>query len=84
MDAKLTRQQLQDLARTVARTRHDEISCDAMLDRLASYAERGQALPDSERSAVESHLAICPECTEEYHALLTAIRSAESRHADEA
>jgi hypothetical protein len=74
-NAKLTRIQLEALAQATARTAHDELSCDALLDRLAAYAEAGQSLPPDDRRLIEQHLAICPECTEELRALLDALTS---------
>lgn len=66
---------LEALARVVADTVHDEISCEQLLDRLGAYVEhRGdpKALPPLLK-AVEEHLRICPECMQEYQALLAAI-----------
>ncbi len=74
--ANLSKQQLQNLARAVARTTDDEISCEHMIDCVGAYVEcvaAGRAVPDRLRHVVE-HLAICPECTEEVNALIQALR----------
>ena len=68
------RDQLAELARIIAETAPQEIDCDTVLDRVAAYletAERGERLPEELR-AVAQHLEVCPECKQEFEALLKA------------
>ena len=70
------RDQLAQLARIIAETAPDEIDCETVLDRVASYLEtsqRGEALPE-DLQAVAQHLEVCPECKQEFDALLRAQR----------
>lgn len=60
-------------------TRPDEMSCgdcDVRLDRFAEATLRGldasEALP-----LVEEHLRECPDCREEFEALMVVLRAAE-------
>ncbi len=53
-------------------TRPQEIDCLEWLDKADGYAElrkRGEAIPE-DLELVHQHLAVCPECTEEFEALL--------------
>ena len=53
-------------------TRPQEIDCLEWLDKADGYAElrkRGEAIPE-DLELVHHHLAVCPECTEEFEALL--------------
>jgi len=68
------RSQLHALLRMIDATRRHEIDCDEFLDRVALLletiaAERG--LPDALHPVVQ-HLLVCPECKEEFDALLRA------------
>lgn len=67
---------LLELLDAVAETDAEEIDCDAFLDRVAGYVERlgpEEALSDEFR-AVAKHIRICPECREEFEALLALYR----------
>lgn len=69
---KPTREQLARLARTIADTHPEELDCDAILELLAAYAEvcrDGGGLPE-ELTAIRDHIERCPECREEFDALL--------------
>lgn len=75
----LTRDVLRMLVAKVLATRPDEMSCgdcDARLDRFAEMTLRGrdasEALP-----LVEEHLRECPDCREEFEALMGVLRAAE-------
>ena len=73
---RLTADQLHDLAGVLGQTRPDEITCDEWLDRIAGYTDcrlAGPPPPDG-AALIEHHLAICPECKEEFEALLAALR----------
>ncbi len=70
-----TREQLAALARQLASTAPEEIDCEAVLDRVATYLEARQsdeALPP-ELDAVGQHLEVCPSCLEEFQALVRAV-----------
>lgn len=69
-----TPEQLADLARIIAATADDEIDCDELLERVAAYldlADTDGVLPD-ELEKVRQHLAVCPQCREEFDALVRA------------
>ena len=71
---------LLQLARLVAATAPDELDCGAVLDRVAAYLEahRGERAPTDELAAVEQHLEVCPDCREEFQALVEAYEQLES------
>jgi len=66
-----------ELLSTVAQTHESEIDCEECLHRVAAYVE--QFHPDATLSAefwdVAAHLRICPECREEFEALLKLHRN---------
>lgn len=65
---------LEDLARLVGDTADAEIDCAEMLNLVSSFLQKrqaGEALPERLR-AVGQHLKICPECREEFDALIRA------------
>lgn len=65
---------LEALARLIAATRDSELDCGALLDRVAAYLEDVKAgrAPDASMREVAQHLTVCPECHEEFVALLRA------------
>jgi hypothetical protein len=69
-----TSEQLTELARILAATSPEEIDCGELLDRVATYLELHDAPPElpAELLAVRQHLAICPQCQEEFDALVRA------------
>lgn len=72
---KLTRAEVNLMLSFLYLTSEDEIGCDDALDGFAARAEeelRGGAV--SEKTArVAKHIAMCPECAEEYGSLLAAL-----------
>jgi hypothetical protein len=73
----LSKEEINDLMRLVARTKDDEIDCEGCLASVAEFAEQqlaGRSIPAG-LEAVEHHLSVCPECHEEYEALLRALKS---------
>jgi hypothetical protein len=70
-------QQLKILAAVLLKTKPAELTCDEWLDAIAPYAEAilkdGQ--PPIDSVSIQHHLEICPECREEFEALLSAMRS---------
>jgi hypothetical protein len=71
---KPNEEQLADLARMLDCTEEVEIDCDELLARVAAYLESvsgGAVLTETLRQ-VGRHLALCPECYEEFVALVKA------------
>jgi hypothetical protein len=69
-------EKFRDLARFLLKTRPEEMTCDEWLDHVGEYAEAllaGGPVPPT-LAEVERHMDICPECTEEFRALLAALR----------
>jgi hypothetical protein len=63
---------MQMLLRAVTMTEEQELSCDevyALMDQFAEMVQRGE---DASRlmPMVQKHLKMCPDCREEYEALL--------------
>ena len=74
---KPSREQLRDLLRTVAATEPKEINCEELLASVGAYLESaapGGELP-RELELVAQHLDVCPDCREEYEALVVAHKS---------
>ncbi len=74
---KPSREQLRDILRTVAATEPREINCEELLARVGAYLESatpGGELP-RELELVAQHLEVCPECRDEYEALVVAHKS---------
>ncbi len=71
---KPTREQLRDLLQQVAATQAEEIDCEEFLARVATYLEklRAEETLASELSQVAQHLRVCPNCSEEFEALLAS------------
>ena len=70
----LSDEQLRELARLTGATEDEEIDCAEMLNRVAAYLkslmERDE--PTEHLRQVAQHLKICPECHEEFLALIRA------------
>lgn len=70
-----TTEHLTQLTHLLSATAAEEVDCDAVLDLLAAYLEHSAEVelpPDL--AAVDQHLRVCPDCYEEYQALLAAHR----------
>lgn len=67
-------EQLRALLELVLDTEPEEIDCDDFLHRVAAVFEQAgsndPAGRQMELQAVSQHLAVCPECREEYDALI--------------
>ena len=77
----LDQQQVNRLLRAVANTRDVEISCDECLADMAEFAEAqlvGSEIPTALKR-IETHIAYCPDCSEEYELLLEVIKTATER-----
>jgi hypothetical protein len=61
-------------------TRDDEVSCDEVFELLDQYAEMVDQGEDASilMPLIKHHLDMCPECEEEYKALLRIIQTAPS------
>lgn len=78
---RLTSDQLRMLSEALLHTHPRELTCDEWVDHVAGYMEAklaGQSLPAS-AELVEQHISLCPECREEYNALLTALEGETNR-----
>lgn len=71
---------MEKLLRMVARTQTHEISCDevyAVLDQFAEAARRGEDLA-AFMPLVRQHLDMCPDCREEFEAILQMLGPSEA------
>lgn len=78
MDPKpLTADQLRALSGILVNTHPHELTCDEWVDHVAGYAEAVAAgtPPPTGADLVEQHVALCPECREEFEAFLAALRA---------
>ena len=74
---KITTKQIKTLLRFVAKTGDSEISCQTCEDQIAQFAETrltGKEIPEALK-AIEEHLRICPECSEELDFIRRALES---------
>lgn len=72
---KITEDQIRTLLGFVAKTDEAEISCQTCEDQITRFAEAklsGKEIPEA-LEAIEKHLEICPECTEELGYLQSAL-----------
>lgn len=76
-DQPLTAQQIEGFVRLVSLTRDREFVCGESLQHVGEFAERQLAgLPlDDALACVEHHLSACPECREEYLALMKILEA---------
>lgn len=68
----MRKEQLKELLRIVLATEPTEIDCDEFLARVGACLEAigpDERIPDDFR-VVSQHLEVCPECKEEFDALL--------------
>jgi hypothetical protein len=67
---------MNDMLDMVAHTRERELTCDevhALIDQFAEMRMRGEDLTHL-MPLVQQHLEMCPDCREEYEALMEALR----------
>jgi hypothetical protein len=67
---------MSDMLDMVAHTRERELACDevhALIDQFAEMRMRGED-PTHLMPLVQQHLDMCPDCREEYEALMEALR----------
>ena len=69
--------QLRALLELVHATDPREIDCDEFLERVAGVVDAlgADAAPPPELDAVSQHLTVCPECREEFDALVRTLGS---------
>jgi hypothetical protein len=68
--------QMNDLLDMLEHTRERELTCDevhALIDQFAEMSMRGED-PTHLMPLVQQHLDMCPDCREEYEALMEALR----------
>jgi len=74
---RLNRERLLELLALIERTQEHELDCDAFLQRLPAYLEQRELMADASTldaayAELLQHLRVCPECLEEFEALLRA------------
>ena len=76
---KLSKQEALKLLQLVGMTEQREIDCTEFMHRVAGYLERlgPDGTPPPGYEDVVHHLRLCPECTEEFEALIRALRDDE-------
>ena len=65
--------------RTLEMVEKEDISCDELYMKLDQYVERELDKRDAANimPLIREHLNVCPECCEEYEALLHVVKAAE-------
>ena len=65
--------------RVLEEVRAEELTCDEIYSKLDEYVERQAGKHDAAQlmPLIREHLDICPECCEEYEALLKVVEEAE-------
>lgn len=81
---RFTKEAAKKLAEAAISVRPAEIGCDdcaAKLEVLAEHVLQAEDVPEA-LQLVEEHLRRCPECTEEFEALLAGLRELERMNGD--
>jgi uncharacterized protein with PIN domain len=76
-DQRLTSQQVGSIVKMLGLTRDREFNCSECLQHVSEFAECQLANKpvDEIIASVEQHLALCPECREEYEALMKILKA---------
>ena len=76
---KLDLDALKQMVREIITTRPDEIGCDKCFEQLDRFVEMTLAGKNAAEAMplVQDHLERCPDCREEFEALLAALRALE-------
>jgi uncharacterized protein with PIN domain len=76
-EQRLTREQVGGIVKMLGLTRDREFNCSECLQHVSEFAECQMVnKPVGEVIAsVEQHLALCPECREEYEALMKILKA---------
>lgn len=77
--SRLTSGQVESIVKQLGLTCESELNCTECLQNVSEFAERQLANQpiDEAISKVEQHLALCPDCQEEYLALVKILKSTE-------
>ncbi len=73
---KLDPEKYRNLAGFLLKTQPDELTCDEWINHVGKYVElvlTGHSIPASLDDVVR-HIDLCPECAEEFKAILIAVR----------
>jgi hypothetical protein len=76
-EQRLTREQVGGIVKMLGLTRDREFNCSECLQHVGEFAEC-QLLKkplDEVIASVEHHLALCPECREEFEALMKILKA---------
>jgi uncharacterized protein with PIN domain len=76
-EKKLTEAQVGSIVKMLGLTRDREFNCSECLQHVSEFAEcqiANQPL-DEVLASVEQHLALCPECREEFEALMKILKA---------
>ncbi len=67
--------------RVLEEVRSEELTCDEIYSKLDEYVDRQAGRHDAAQlmPLIREHLDICPECCEEYEALLKVVQEAEGK-----
>ena len=73
-----TTEMVQGLAKQLMRTSEEECACDEVFELLDQFAEASARGADTSAllPLVHQHLELCPDCKEEFEALVQAMKSA--------
>ena len=76
-DQRLTSEQVGSIVKMLGLTRDREFNCSECLQHVGEFAERQLTDKplDEVIASVERHLALYPECREEYEALMKILKS---------
>jgi uncharacterized protein with PIN domain len=76
-DQRLTREQVGSIVKMLGLTTDREFNCSECLQHVSEFAEcqLGDKPLGEVIAKVEQHLALCPECREEYEALMKILKS---------
>jgi hypothetical protein len=67
--------------RVLEEVRAEELTCDEIYSKLDQYVEREAGTRDAAdlMPLIREHLDVCPECCEEYEALLSVVKESEKK-----
>ena len=79
LEKELPSQAVLGFLRVLEEVRVEELTCDEIFSKLDEYVEREVDKKDAARlmPLIREHLDLCPECCEEYEALLKVVKEAE-------
>jgi len=81
LQKELTNETVLGFLRVLEDVRSEELSCDEIYVKLDEYVEREANRKDAAQlmPLIRQHLDTCPECCEEYEALLDVIKKIEEK-----